>query len=264
MGKAIDCTNDTRPYISKIKAAGVSVVIRYVGSSAWKCIAKPEADALRANHVAIASVYETTVDMMLKGKTAGVNGAKAAMAGIRAAGGPSNAFVYFACDEDTSNTTAVCDYLAGAAQVLGASRCGIYGSGAVVAAALKSGHATKGWRSLSTGWSGYGLRPRGLVLLQYGKKYGSIMPDYDADDTLAADVGQWNYTPPTPPAPPKPFPLGLHTLKHVAALRHHWYSILHSYSVPAGATVTVTRLFGLWALCTYNGHQGWIAISALN
>jgi hypothetical protein len=203
--RAIDCTNDTRPYIAKLKAAGVSVVIRYVGTSAWKCLSKPEADALKKAGLGIACVYETTVSMMDSGgKTAGSNAAIKAKAAMKACGvGP---FCYFTCDEDVPYTSERNDWLAGAAQAIGKQNVGVYASGSFVAAALKAGHVTKGWRSLSTGFPGYGLRPKGLVLLQFGKKYGSIMPDYDADDMLAADVGQWGYSPTPVPAPTPSLP----------------------------------------------------------
>ena len=205
MGKAIDCTNDTRPYISKLKKAGVSVVIRYVGTSAWKCLSKPEADALKKAGIGIACVYETTAAMMDSGgKTAGSNAALKAKNAMKACGvGP---FVYFTCDEDVPYTSERDDWLAGAAQAIGKGNVGVYGSGAFVAAALKAGHVTKGWRSLSTGFPGYKLRPKGLVLLQFGKKYGDLMPDYDADDMLADDVGQWGYNPPKPAPKPTPAP----------------------------------------------------------
>ncbi len=64
------------------------------------------------------------------------------------------------------------------------------------------------------------------------------------------------------PVPPKPAPTGDQVMAHVAALRHHWYSFAHSYSVPAGALVSVKSTFGAWALVSYNGRLGWVAISA--
>jgi hypothetical protein len=219
--RAIDCSNKTTGAIGAIKAAGVDVVIRYVGSSAWKCMDRAEANALKAAGLGIAAVYETTATMMLGGYAAGVAGAKTANAAVIAAGGPADAFIWFACDTDTSAYTTVNDYLHGAASVIGAPRCGIYGSGAVVASALASGMCRLGWRSLSTGWRGYNLRPAGLVLLQHGKSWGNIGGlDYDANEMLTDDVGQWGGAVASAPLvvaqPSKPGNVVIHALQNAA------------------------------------------------
>ena len=188
--RAIDCSNKTTNVTGAIKAAGVDVVIRYVGSSAWKCMDRAEADALKRVGLGIAAVYETTANMMIGGD--GAKGARTANAAVVAAGGPGDAFIWFACDTDTSDYQAVINYLRAANSVIGSARCGVYGSGAVVQACLASGAATKGWRSLSSGWRGYGLRPAGLVLLQHGMSWGNIGGlDYDANEMLSDNIGQW-------------------------------------------------------------------------
>jgi hypothetical protein len=190
--RIIDCSNATQGSIPQLKAAGVGAVGRYFGSAAWKCANRAECDALRGAGIDVFAIYETTATMMLGGHAAGVAGAKAALAGVAAAGGPANAVIFFCCDTDTGDTVAVNAYLAGAATVMDPRRVGIYGSGAVCASALASGFCAYGWRSLSTGWRGYLLRPAGLVLLQSGKSYGAIGNlSYDANTALAAYFGQW-------------------------------------------------------------------------
>jgi hypothetical protein len=265
VGRAIDCAVNTTPFVARIKAAGVKVVIRYFGSAAWKCATKAECDALKKAKIDIAAVYETTADMMLKGgATAGVAAAKTVRTAIENAGGPHTPFVWFACDTDTSNYAAVNAWLKGAAQVLGANKVGIYGSGSVVTSALKSGYATKGWIAQSAGWFGHSLRPKGLVLMQGFMAYGSLGFDYDANEMLADDVGQWGFTSAIPA--PIPTPTTETTLTAVSNfhLRHHqWPWASWSFNVRPTEKVTLKKttknIFGTWYLVEDSEkHQGWV------
>ena len=174
---------------AELKKAGVGVVIRYVGSSAWKCLTPAEADALRKHGIDIAAVYESDAAWMLGGRSAGVAAAKAARAAIIAAGGPSRPFVYFACDTDTSDFTHVNAALRGAQSVLGAQNVGIYGGYSVCASALKAGVAAKAWQTVA--WSG-GRVLRGAALLQLvPQTLGNLGVDYDSNVRYTTDIGQW-------------------------------------------------------------------------
>ena len=199
--KVIDASVNLTSAIPALKKAGITDVIRYVGEPGHsKCMLKPEADALKKAHIGIVCVCETSVTMMDSGgKSAGEARAKIAAKDMHALGvGP---FCYFTCDEDVPYTAERNQWLAGAANVVGPKNCGIYGPGAFVEAALRSGHAHLGWRCQSTGFSGYGLRPKGLVLLQGFADYGSLGPlgkNYDANKALAPYIGQWGYVTPAP------------------------------------------------------------------
>lgn len=172
-----------------LKKAGVGVVIRYVGSSAWKCLTPGEAAALRSQGIDIASVYESTAGWMLGGRTAGVDAAKAARAAIVAAGGPSRPFVYFACDVDTSDYASVNASLAGAQSVLGANNVGIYGGYSVCANALKAGAAAKAWQTVA--WSNGQVLPGAALLQLVPQTLGNLGVDYDSNVRYVSDVGQW-------------------------------------------------------------------------
>jgi hypothetical protein len=271
-GRAIDAAVNTAPHSPRIKAAGVKVVLRYFGSAAWKCATKAECAALKKAGIDVAAIYETTADMMLKGgATAGIAAAKTVRTAIENAGGPHTPFVWFACDTDTSNYAAVNTWLKGAAQVLGANKVGIYGSGAVVASALKSGYATKGWIAQSTGWRGYKNRPAGLALLQGFKAYGDLGFDYDANDMLMDDIGQWGYVAAPVPVPvPVPVPgpgtqpvLMLTAVSNFHLRHHQWPWASWSFNVRPNEQVawkkTTKNIFGTWYLVEDSDkHQGWV------
>ncbi len=193
--KCIDCATDTTPHIPKIKDAGIGIVIRYFGSSAWKCADKAECDALKKAGIDIAAVYETTADMMLSGYEGGVRGAIAVEKGLAAAGAPKDAFVYFACDTDTHIYAAVEDYLKGAASILGAARVGIYGSYDICAHALGNKRAAKAWQTRA--WSaGKRLAAAALYQDNGSTAYGELGFGYDINLVQMPDVGQWGYVAP--------------------------------------------------------------------
>ena len=178
--------------IPRLKAAKAGVVIRYVGSSKWKCLTRAEADALRGAGIDVAAVYETNADWMLAGRAAGVAAAKKARAAVVKCGGPRSAFVYFACDVDTSRYSAVNACLKGAASVLGANRVGIYGSYSVCDNALKSGYATKAWQTEA--WSGGRVLPQTTLYQSAHKAHGAMGGlNYDSNFSRDDDVGQWGY-----------------------------------------------------------------------
>ena len=178
---------------SRLKKAGVGVVVRYVGAARWKSLTRSEANALRNSGIDIAAVYETKAGWMLGGRAAGVAAAKKARAAVIACGGPSKPFVYFACDIATKRYSTVNACLKGAASVLGADHVGIYGSYAVCANALKSGYAKKAWQTLA--WSSGKVYSKAGIYQIAHRIDGSLGLDYDSNLVRADDIGQWGYTP---------------------------------------------------------------------
>jgi hypothetical protein len=173
-----------------LKAAKIGIVVRYVGSSAWKCLTRAEATGLRNAGIGICFVYESKAGFMLGGRPAGVAAAKAAAAGIKACGGPSAPFVYFACDVDTANTAAVNACLAGAASVLGPGKVGIYGGYAVCDSALKTRSAARAWQTVA--WSQHRLLNAAVLYQGTSKPFGTLGGlSYDANLMYAPDIGQW-------------------------------------------------------------------------
>lgn len=188
----IDYTGPFRSYTpTRLKRGGVGVVIRYVGSSKWKCLTRREANSLRSAGIDIAAVYETKAGWMLSGRAAGVAAAKRARAAVRACGGPKYPFIYFACDVATKRYSAVNACLRGAASVLGAKNVGIYGSYSVCDNALKSGYATKAWQTEA--WSSGKILSRAALYQNAHRVHGNLGLDYDSNFTRADDIGQWGY-----------------------------------------------------------------------
>jgi hypothetical protein len=257
--KVIDCAVHASPVIPALKKAGINVVVRYFGHPSWKTATKAECEALRHAGIDLAAVYETTADMMLAGHAAGVAGAKIAHAAIVDCGGPADAFVYFACDTGTQNHAAVEAYLKGAAEVLGASRVGIYGSYDVCNHALSNHAAAKAWQTLA--WSN-GKKLKAAALYQHNGYYPVRLGiSYDWNEVQAPDVGQWGYKPPTPPAPPKPptVPRVVNTTIRMALRSRPTMLSRALVVIPKGSAITITGAAkGRFLPAAYHSQHGWI------
>ena len=198
----------------RFASAHIVTVMRYIGdSSNPKCLAKTEAHELRTEGIGVGFVYEAGANWMLTGKSAGIAAAQKARNHIRSIGGPNDPFVYFAADWDvqTGQEGAVLNCLRGAATVLGADKIGIYGGIRIVDAAMSSRVAVKAWQA--TAWSGGKWSSHATLRQFYGaNRYGALGLDYDANEQLSDDVGQWGYVMPKPK--PKPTPTAPeHTVK---------------------------------------------------
>jgi photosystem II stability/assembly factor-like uncharacterized protein len=174
----------------RLKAAGVGIAVRYVGSKSWKCLSAREANALRGAGIDIAAVYETKAKWMLGGRKAGVAAAKAARSAIIACGGPRQPFVWFACDTATNKYSTVNACLQGAASVLGANNVGVYGSYYVCANALKAHAAAKAWQTEA--WSNGHVLGNAALYQPAHKTNGNLHLDYDSDYARSDDIGQWS------------------------------------------------------------------------
>jgi hypothetical protein len=236
---------------ARLKAAHVVTVMRYVGDPAEpKSLRRPEADGLRAAGIGVGFVYETTAQWVLGGHAAGVNAARAAKAHIASLGGPSAPVVYFAADFDVTTTMQeirISECLRGAATVLGESHVGIYGGLRIVRAAMATHFAAYGWQT--TAWSGGVWHDKASLRQLFGPRYGNLGLDYNADDQLAANVGQWGYGEPQPkpePAMPptlRPGDHGTHVIALQKALVSHGYRTLKLTGVFDSATEKDVREF---------------------
>ena len=195
---------------ARLAAEHIEVVVRYVGQPSWsKCLTTSEAKALRAHGIGIGFVYETSATWMLGGNAAGIAAGNEAKRHVRSIGGPADPFVYLAADFEMqpAHEDAVLACLRGAAAVLGQDRVGVYGGYATVKAALAHHAAAKAWQTLA--WS-YGRWHPDAVLRQTSiapaTPFGSLGVDYDADEMMSGDVGQWGYVKPKPPEPKPPTP----------------------------------------------------------
>ena len=190
--KAIDASTNTIGYINRIKAKGITTVIRYVGQPYWpKNLKKDEAKALLRAGVNIGFVYETSAGWMAGGHNAGVKAAKDSRSHIVSYLGTKEDdwVLYLACDTDTLPNSTVVSCLNGAASVLGKNRVGLYGGYGAIAAAKRAGYKHL-WQT--TAWS-YGKRVKGINLFQYygGNHFGNLGFSYDGNDQFTVNIGAW-------------------------------------------------------------------------
>ena len=198
--KAIDYAGRFSPeLLSALRSHGISVVIRYVGQvDNPKCITRSELAALHGAGLDVCFVYETTADWMRGSVDAGRIAAGRITSYMQAIGGPARPTVYLAADFDVSSSDLqhLASCCRGAALSMGADHVGIYGGYFAVHGLLSMGAARYGWQTYA--WS-HGLWDERAGIRQVaGTPYGKLPVGYDADEVLAADVGQWPAVKPVP------------------------------------------------------------------
>lgn len=147
------------PSPASIRAAGHRGAMCYVSDQArgeeWmkaKPLARSAADAMRAQGLTIASVWqwggEQTADWR-RGRDAGVKAARRAITLHQAAGGPEHAAIYTCIDDDPPVEVwedCIADYLAGFEEVIGHDRLGVFCNPPVIDWCLDAGLGTYFWQ----------------------------------------------------------------------------------------------------------------------
>lgn len=134
-----------------LKAAGCSVVFRYLSNPGWpKNLTLAEAEELLNAGIAIVLNYETTATFMLAGYSGGQAAAQSARSQARALFAPATTRIFYSADFDVQpgQVTTVLDFLSGASSVDGKGEVGDYGGLRIVEAAI--GYAS--WQTAA--WSG--------------------------------------------------------------------------------------------------------------
>lgn len=143
-----------RPTVAQLKAAEVTLVLRYVGPTSWgKTITQAEYNALVAAGFTVELVFEESTNDSAGGFAAGVANAHVALEWAPAGySGP----IYFACDESLEGPALALavQYIAGASSVLGPTRTGDYGEGDLLEATAAAGTADHHWQSASSSFPG--------------------------------------------------------------------------------------------------------------
>ncbi len=170
MIRGIDASMDCSPYVSNLQAQNVEFVIRYYSNLARtrnpaKVLTSREAHNLSQAGFSLIAVWELLDTPGYFSRAQGqADGAYAYRYANEIIRQPENSAIYFAVDFDASQTQfveSIVPYFQGVAQsfanVSGNQplySIGIYGSGAVCAAAKQSGLARYTWLSQSMGWQG--------------------------------------------------------------------------------------------------------------
>ena len=143
------------PEPAALVRAGVGVAIRYVGPDAWgKTLRQGEYEALTRAGIKVFLVFEETATDGDGGYVAGQANARLALAHAPAG---YTGQIFMACDTELTGAALAraTKYVQGASSVLGASRTGVYGEGALLQLCRATGAASAFWLSGSTSFPGW-------------------------------------------------------------------------------------------------------------
>lgn len=199
-----------------IAAAGHSAVLAYVAPSrpganfGAKPITAEYARALAAAGLDVVSIWQygkpgnATPSDWTTGFDGGRRMAEQALSTHLSVGGPRQAPIFFAVDEDISlaqwNQTAV-EFFRGVNAVLGTEWTGIYGHSRVCAWAIEDNVVGRrgdfSWVWQTRAWSGTEREPRAVLyqrIIDTPSNPGPLIDGthVDVNDVLAPDFGQWN------------------------------------------------------------------------
>lgn len=173
-----------------LKAAGCSVVFRYLSNPGWpKNLTAAEARELLAAGIPIVLNYETTADFMLSGYAGGVTCARSARSQAAALGAPSRTRIYYSGDFDVTaeQIPVVMDFLRGAAAEDGAAEVDEYGGLRLAQAAAAAG--MRPWQTVA--WSGGVWDPRDVARQTGEQRYvAGVQVDVNEIEDLGA-LGAW-------------------------------------------------------------------------
>lgn len=184
-----------RPGAVAIKAAGFDFVVRYVpyAGDGGKGLTAAELADIRANHLGLAMVFESTAARHRDGIGAGLIDGQKAWEALRELGIPDIP-VFFAVDFDAQpfDFPVIDAYQRGAMGALGPRRVGIYGSHDVVEHCVQAGTANWFWQCLA--WSHGRKHPARHLFQDFP---GTVINggEVDINETNGDDLG-WMWLPP--------------------------------------------------------------------
>lgn len=152
--KGFDCATPlTRAKADEFVQAGFTFVCRYLVPTGWKRLSAEEAVALSEAGLKIVSVFETTADRALGGRSAGLADGQLAAQMAASIGQPEGSTIYFAVDFDAtpSQMPAVIEYIRAASEATPTFPTGVYGSYSVVDAVRAASVCSHYWQTYA--WS---------------------------------------------------------------------------------------------------------------
>lgn len=193
----IDTDDDTTHRIPRLKAAGITTVIRYLARGrTWKTISVGEAKALAAAGIKLGLVFETTGKP--HGSAEGAVDGEWAVRGAREAGAPQGAIIWYAVDYDPSpsDMTGVENAFRAFRQEVKAAgyRVGAYASGYCNGILKSKGLIDMRWLTQSLGFRGTrtAIKAKDYELLQLlPKTVAGLDADPDRPLTADGDIGDF-------------------------------------------------------------------------
>lgn len=168
-----------------LQAQGYRFAARYLSPDPSKNLTRAELHDHSRHGIASVAVWEATADRAAQGAAAGRQDAVAAHAELLALGAPT-APVYFAVDFPDPDPRIVVPYFAGARQVLGLPRVGVYGGLDTVRALLNLRLVSRAWQTYA--WSA-GVWDDRAVLRQVRNGINVAGVDSDLDTAVWSDFG---------------------------------------------------------------------------
>ncbi|WP_028547403.1 DUF1906 domain-containing protein [Paenibacillus sp. UNC451MF] len=155
MAKGFDCATPlTDSTAAAFKQDGYVFVARYLVPPSWKALTTKEVKSICDAGLQIVSVFETTADRALGGRSAGLKDGATALALAAQMGQLEGSTIYFAVDFDATpaQMSTVIAYIKGASDATPGYNTGVYGSYAVVEAVYSAGACSRFWQTYA--WSG--------------------------------------------------------------------------------------------------------------
>lgn len=192
MGRTVVDFSFQHPDAAKLKAAGITGVVRYVSPAvnSPKNITPEEAGRLRQAGLDIALVYEWYAERPKEGRAAGIADAQVALAQANAIGFPGDRPIYAAIDWDASpgEQAAINAYMEGFQSVLGKRGRAAYGGYWIIKRLFEAGLIDFGWQTYA--WSGGNVHPDACLYQNLnGQALAGGVIDYN--EPRKADWGQW-------------------------------------------------------------------------
>jgi len=176
------------PSDSTLTSNDVDFVCRYLSwDTTGKNIDASEYNHLRSLGISVVLNWEYNTQAPKNGYSQGVSDATKAESLRQSIGAPANAPVYFSVDFDASpgDQSAIDNYLAGCASVIGHARVGVYGSYYVVERCYANGSASWFWQTYA--WSGGSVSSHAHI---YQFNNGIQSGNADENHALKPNYGQ--------------------------------------------------------------------------
>jgi hypothetical protein len=215
----IDTPNNTASNLTRLKANGVTGIIRYNDRfSTWKQIKPAEARAIAAAGLELGLVYEHTATP--SGDSLGYDDAAYCKAISASLGMPHGAGVYFAVDYDPSQSVVrnnILPYFRGIQRAFNGTgfRVGVYGSG-LTCRLLKEAHLVElTWPTCSRGFTESRAYVASRAWDIWQVECDATLAGLDVDLNAVNTIHWGQFTPfgppvPTPPPIPPPTPQPIH------------------------------------------------------
>lgn len=189
--KGFDCATPlTSKTATSFAVDGYDFVGRYLVPGGWKALSESEATIINQAGISIVSVYETTADRALGGRTAGINDGYVAVEVARRVEQPEGSTIYCAVDFDATSAQmeTVLAYIKGFSEATPRYNTGVYGSYSVIKAAQEAKVCSRFWQTYA--WS-RGKEADGIHIYQYKNDIISNGIGIDLNEGYEG-LGAWN------------------------------------------------------------------------